>query len=148
MNLSNQNEMEGGTDVYLTSSSMTYLKEIKGWTKFLTILGFIISALLVLGLLGAIIFLSASSESRVAMIIWFPFLAIYLIPLYYLYKFTMNIQKMLASQSAFDLEDALGSLKSHYKSIGILTIIWLVFNGAWLIFALLFGGAAMLGALS
>ena len=135
------NEKESNLAIGERSSS--YLMEIGKWPRFLSILGFCFLGLIVLfSLFAGTIFsqfdngdmpFSAGWISAVYLFIG----ALYFFPIYYLYKFALNIRAALSQKDNQSLDEAFENLKSHYKFVGIYMIVVL---GVYL----LFGGAALL----
>lgn len=116
----------------LTSASKHYLKEIGKWSFFLSIIGFILIAfMLVLAIFSSTIFGMAAAMQPgmpanlgIIMTITYLVLAIiYFFPVYYLLQFSNKIKKALLSKSDDTLATAFEMLKSHYKFIGVFTII-------------------------
>jgi hypothetical protein len=52
-------------------------------------------------------------------------IAIYIFPLYYLHQFSVKLKKALTSKDDEVLANAFEMLKSHYKFVGVFTIIML-----------------------
>jgi len=80
----------------------------------------------------------AGGQAAVMGVVYVIMSAIYFFPILYLYKFSNDLKGALNGNNGSQLELALGNLKSHYKFIGILTIVML---GIYLL-AFLFAGAA------
>ncbi len=110
-----------------------YLSEIGKWANFLAILGFIAIGLMVLGgLFASTIFTMFSGKagpdlmgfpSYTIGIVYIVFAILYFFPVNYLYNFSVNIKKALLANDSTLLNRAFVNLKSHYKYIGIMTII-------------------------
>lgn len=121
----------------LNNHAKSFLRETAKWTKFLSIVGFVgIGFLVLLAFFGEIVAssletsdsLSFSMEGGMYLTIFYLiFAAIYFFPVYYLYKFSNNMKKALEINDEDSLTAAFEMLKSHYKFIGILTIIGLSF---------------------
>ncbi|WP_298777761.1 DUF5362 family protein [uncultured Polaribacter sp.] len=119
----------------LNSRSKTFLKEISKWTFFFSIIGFVGIALMVLiGILMGTIYapiLDMVGKQQALpfnigmfMSIFYIVMAIiYIFPVLYLFKFSRKMKVALASKSDDGLADAFEMLKSHYKFIGVFTII-------------------------
>jgi hypothetical protein len=58
-------------------------------------------------------------------VVYILIITIYIFPLYYLYQFSLKLKKALLSKDEKILADAFEMLKSHYKFIGVFTIIML-----------------------
>ena len=121
--------------ITINNKSKSFLKEIAKWAFFLSILGFIgIAFLVILALFSNLIFATIQQAQPQAfpidlgmtMTITYLFLAvIYFFPVYYLMKFSTKMKKAFASKKDETLADAFELLKSHYKFIGVFTIILL-----------------------
>jgi hypothetical protein len=138
-------------DLSLTSAAKTFLSEAAGWTKFLSILGFVFIGLMVIvGLFaGSIISDLMEAQTGTSMmsgafltVFYLLFAVLYFFPVYYLFQFSSKMKAALAQQSSELLQQAFENLKSHYKFMGILMIVVLGFYVIALVFAGL--GAAMM----
>ena len=113
----------------LDKKSLTYLTEIRKWTMFLSILGFIFIGLLaiivlIVGLVGAGFGgLMGGSEILIILLVYIIIGVLYFFPIYYLLKFSVNMKKAIEQAEQKDFTVAFEYLKSHYKFIGILTIV-------------------------
>jgi hypothetical protein len=128
-----QNAITELEQLTITSTAKGFLKETAKWCKFLSVLGFV-----GLGLLFLSSFFISSVYSNMPQAAAVPFnlgivmtvvyiliIAIYIFPLYYLYQFSLKLKKALLSKDEKILADAFEMLKSHYKFIGVFTIIML-----------------------
>lgn len=123
--------IESAFDLMITDAAKTFLKEIAKWTNFLSIIGFIMVGLFAFLGIGMSIAMVGSNDFMAPAgipgflfgIIYFFLAAIYFFPVYYLFKFSKNLKKALIQVDNDALTDAIRFLKSHYKFIGILTII-------------------------
>ncbi len=116
----------------ISESAEAYLKETSGWSQFLSILGFIFIGLLVIGGVGVSLFLSAMNSEEIdpqlgLLVggIYMVFGIIYFFPIYYLYRFAANMKKALEKKDNDDLDEAFKNIKSHYKFMGIFTIVFI-----------------------
>lgn len=136
----------------LNGDARQYLLQTAGWTKFLSIVGFVFTGL---GLLGAFSLLGSGAALSYAMgfpfssallttivLFYIAFLLLYMYPIYCLFKFSVCIKDGIRSNNAGRIAEAMKFQKRLYMFIGILLIIVLSF---YLLFAL-FGGLAMLAA--
>lgn len=126
-----QNAITELEQLTITSEAKGFLKETANWCKFLSVLGFI-----GLGLLFLSSFFISSIYSNMPQAATMPFnlgivmtvvyiliIAIYIFPLYYLYQFSLKLKKALLSKDDETLADAFEMLKSHYKFVGVFTVI-------------------------
>ena len=117
----------------INTKSKSFLKETAKWAFFLSILGFIgIGFMVLLGVFSSVIFNAIPQAKLVpfdlglAMTFIYLFLAIiYFFPVYYLMKFSTKMKQALATKNDETLADAFDVLKSHYKFIGVFSIITL-----------------------
>jgi len=117
----------------ITMESLGYLNTAAKWAKFLAILGFIGIGFMVLAGSGITVFTAFSGVMKTTSYFPFPmgflgliyviFAAVYVMPVIYLNNFSNNITKAVAFRETAILTEALLSLKSHLKYIGIMTIV-------------------------
>ena len=120
--------------ITLNSNSKSFLREISRWAFFFSILGFISIAFLLIGavLIGTLyapmINMLAGQQGLPAIgfsvaATYFLSALLYVIPVWYLFKFSRKMKLALATKNDDELADAFENLKSHFKFIGVLTII-------------------------
>ena len=131
----------------LNQKATAFLKEISKWTYFLSILGFVgIGFMVILAFsMGAIMSALPMGEAYGAAammgggafftVFYLLMALLYFFPVYYLYKFSVNLKASLASSNDEELANAFEYLKSHYKFIGILSIILIGFYVLIFLFA-------------
>lgn len=123
---------------YITKEAGRLLLTISKWTKFLSILGFVMIGLVLLMLLFAGIFISGMNSyaeyshmypympgqfSWGFFIIYLIFLAIYFVPLFFLFKFSTLVKKAVVESNTRILTQSLRFLNNHYMVVGILAIV-------------------------
>lgn len=127
-----QNPITQLEQLTLTSASKIFLKETAKWAFFLSIMGFIMIAfMLVLAIFSNTIFGMAAAmqpgvPENIGMIMTITYLIlglIYFFPVYYLMQFSNKMKKAIATKNDETLAKAFEMLKSHYKFIGVFTII-------------------------
>jgi len=115
----------------ITPSAKGFLKETASWCKFLSILGFISLGLLLLGSFFIGVLYSSLPQVAAApfnlgtimTVFYVVVIIIYIFPIYYLYQFSAKVKKALLLKDDKVLTSAFEMLKSHYKFIGVFTII-------------------------
>ena len=128
-----QNAITELEQLTLTSAAKGFLKETVKWCKFLSILGFIgLGLLLLSSFFISTIYANMPQAASMpfnlgtAMTIFYILMiAIYIFPIYYLYQFSVKLKKALTSKDDEVLAIAFGMLKSHYKFVGVFTVIML-----------------------
>lgn len=142
--------VENGENLVIDWRSKEFLKETAKWTKFLAILGFVGIGLMVLGSL-VMLFAPSSLMSNgdfpfggkiFMMLLYLAFAVLYYFPISYLYQFSENTKKAIVNNDNNAIRDAFEFLKSHYKFMGILTIILLAFYAIIIFIGLIGAGAA------
>ncbi|MGJ8761964.1 MAG: DUF5362 family protein [Polaribacter sp.] len=132
----------------ITKASKNFLKETAKWAKFLSIIGFILIAImLVFAVFATTIFELAGkmqpgmpASLGLTMTVTYLVLAIiYFFPVYYLLQFSNKMKTALFTKNDETLAKAFEMLKSHYKFIGVFTIITMSLY-ALLIVVAVFGG--------
>lgn len=142
--------VENGENLVIDWRSKEFLKETAKWTKFLSILGFVGIGLMVLGSL-VMLFAPSSLMSNgdfpfggkiFMMLLYLAFAVLYYFPISYLYQFSENTKKAIENNDNNAIRDAFEFLKSHYKFMGILTIILLSFYAIMIFIGLIGAGTA------
>ena len=148
--MENNLHVENGENLIIDWRSKEFLKETAKWTKFLAILGFVGIGLMVLGSL-VMLFVPSSLMSNgdfpfggkiFMMLLYLAFAVLYYFPISYLYQFSENTKKAIENNDNNAIRDAFEFLKSHYKFMGILTIILLSFYAIIIFIGLIGAGAA------
>ena len=143
-------QVENGENLVIDWRSKEFLKETAKWTKFLAILGFVGIGLMVLGSL-VMLFAPSSLMSNgdfpfggkiFMMLLYLAFAVLYYFPISYLYQFSENTKKAIENNDNNAIRDAFEFLKSHYKFMGILTIILLSFYAIIIFIGLIGAGTA------
>ena len=142
--------VQNGENLIIDWRSKEFLKETAKWTKFLAILGFVGIGLMVLGSL-VMLFAPSSLMSNgdfpfggkiFMMLLYLAFAVLYYFPISYLYQFSENTKKAIENNDNNAIRDAFEFLKSHYKFMGILTIILLSFYAIIIFIGLIGAGTA------
>jgi hypothetical protein len=118
-------EQEG--TLTLPHSSVKHLLEIRKWTMFLSIVGFIFIGLgaIVLPFWGVLVG-KVGEFGYFALTPVVLMLVIYFFPIYYLYKFSSYAKQAERSLDPIAYDNAFLYLKKHYRFIGILLLVVLV----------------------
>ena len=134
----------------LTSKAKGFLREISKWTFFFSILGFINIALFVLAAIVMMLGVSTNLDlvgqqqgiPNLGLILGAFYIVIAILmtfPVWYLFKFSRKMKEALASKNDDTLADAFENLKSHFKFIGVLTIIVISLYVLVFVFSILAG---------
>lgn len=138
-------------ELQLDSTAKDFIKEIAKWAYFLSILGFIgIGLLLIIAVFAGTLFSAmgstmpgmgayGSSFGAAMGAIYFLLAAFYFFPVYYLFKFSSNAKKAFRDNDSETLTASFGYLKSHYKFIGILMVVFLAMYALFFVFAIVGG---------
>lgn len=126
----------------LSHSAKIFLKETAKWSNFLAIIGFIGIGLMVLAsfFIGSIFSMIPNYNQEIPFPTFFLsgvyliIALIYFFPVYYLYQFSSKLKKAFAHGDNATLESSFEYLKSHYKFVGIFTIVMIGFYVLMLIF--------------
>lgn len=132
-------------ELQIDHQGSSFLRETAKWSKFLSIVGFVMMGLmlLVLGFAGTTMssMLASGGYGRSAgggfaqFILLAAFLLIYFFPCLYLYKFATKMQVALRNNDQVTLNSSFENLKSCFKFMGILMIVILaIYAVAFLIF--------------
>jgi hypothetical protein len=127
-------------DLQIDQQSISYLGETARWAKFLSIVGFIMCALMIVLALFAGSLMTALSRLRsddalqsmagmggAFSLIYIVVALLYFFPCLYLFNFAGKMQTALHNNDQTSLNASFGQLKACFKFVGILTIIVLSF---------------------
>lgn len=128
--------------VRINQASQEFLLETARWAKFLSSVGFIFLGITVitavaLGALSSSVRLVTGIKGTAVAFIFIAIALLYFFPVYYLYNASVRLKKGLLSNDEKIVASGFESLKSHYKFVGILTIVILSFYAIFLIIAIL-----------
>ena len=147
------NDFNTDSTLRIDDEIRNYMRETSKWAKFLSIVGFVMAGLMVLGALFMGTILSSFGEAMGDDFGSFPFAfmsffyiafaALYVIPNLYLFKFATKTKKALDGEDQYELARAFENLKSLFKFVGIFTAIILGFYAFMILITLLFGAMAM-----
>lgn len=139
----------------INEQAYRFLKETAKWCSFLSILGFIGIGILVIialffgAMMASLSSMGASNDFNAALgggfftVLYLIMAVLYFFPVYYLYKFSVNMKTALYKKDEETLTKAFEYMKSHYKFVGIFTIVMLSLYLLLLIVGLI-GGLASL----
>jgi hypothetical protein len=125
------------TELIIDSTISAHLKETAVWGKFLAVIGFIYSGLILLGaFFAASIFArftgSATGSSNGLLaggmvgIVYLGFAGVMFFMSMYLFKFAKNIQVALRTNDQESLVDSFKNLKVYFRFAGIITVVALI----------------------
>ncbi len=125
----------------LSKETIKDLSVIKSWTYFFAILTTIFLGLGLLVMLISFLFSSGIGPQNQAMLVKGFFMiiisvAVYVYPIYTLFKFSSHMKTALAQKDNAKLRSAFSYLRSNITYIGVLTIIFLVLYATFLLFML------------
>ncbi len=139
-------------ELNLSNNILGMLKETTTWSYFLSIIGFIGIGFMILGgiIMTAVMGTMANefnpyqnmgfSPAYIGLI-YIVMAAIYFFPVLYLFNFSRKMRTALRTKNNDDLTAAFSNLKSHYKFLGIFTIVVISIYVLILLFAMI-GAAA------
>jgi hypothetical protein len=150
----NKNTMEENAalekpELQLNESAKGFLKEAAKWAYFLSILGYIgIGFIVLAAIFAGTIFATignmmpgrmgifGSAFGILMTVIYLLIAVLYFFPVYYLNKFATNAKTALQENDTESLSTSFEYLKSHYKFIGIMSVIVLSLYGVIIVFAI------------
>lgn len=130
----------------MTQKVVSILRQTQPWVRFLSVLGFIFSTLMVLvGTIGfaAMTFAGAGAGpiERSVLLMYIPMGVLYFFPSLFLFRYASRINALWANRSVRQLEDALEAQKSFWKFVGILMLVAMVLYVLIIAFAFVLGAA-------
>lgn len=122
----------GLSAVKVTEQMINHMRSTKLWTKFLSIMGFIMAGFMVI--MGTFIIFAgnlftkgASPSLTIFMGIFYVLCSIfYIIPSLYLFKFASALNRFLSDRKDGEMEAAISYQKSFWKFCGILCLIGMI----------------------
>jgi uncharacterized membrane protein len=125
----------------------SFLREIAKWSKFLSIVGFVMIGLMLLAIVfagssmatmfsGTAYGAAGSLFGMIYISVVVVIILIYFFPCLYLFKFATKMQVALRNNDQDTLNASFENLKSCFKFMGIFTIICLAIYGLFIVFAL------------
>jgi hypothetical protein len=115
----------------LTQAAIRHLKDTAPWTRFFSILGFIVCGLMVIASLAMLIGFGAFGERSMvgtgiaAFFFYLIFAVVIFFPNLYLNKFSRHVSNFCDSTDRDNLEAALEMQKKYWNYMGVLAIIYL-----------------------
>jgi len=142
-------QLTNDRSITFNEGELNMLVSAAKWTKYLSILGFIgigLYALIFIFLLFAVAVAGprAGAEMIPALIIIPIFVGIYIAPVISLYKFSSKTIEGVQFMNKDILLHAFDQLRSHFRSVGILTIVMLGLYVLIIFFAVIAGIAMAL----
>ena len=137
----------------LSDTAYFYLAEARKWAKLLSIIGFIGLGIMVVGSFGIGAMFdrlydygmdSPAFSGSFLVVFYLIITLVAFFPVWYLYKFSVNLGRALDGGQEEELTSSFRYLRSHYKYLGILTIIMIAFFALMMVVAFF---AAFFGAL-
>lgn len=149
-----EDNVYAGNSLSVDNDVKGFLLETAKWAKFLSIVGFVMSGLMLIGSLFMITIGSSVSnlEGRAATaplysmgVSYIILAAVMFMPVYYLFKFSVGIKKGINSSNQEDFKNGFQYLKSHYKFNGIFMIVMLSIYLIAILIMLIFAGSMAAG---
>lgn len=144
-------------DLQIDQQSFHYFSESARWAKFLSIIGFIYCAFMVLiaffaGAFMATMFpmMGAGGENAsmigggVVTFVYIVLALVYFFPCLYLFRYASNMQDALAHNEQAKMQSSIRNLKSFFKFFGIVTIIMLALMVLGMVGMMLAGVGSMM----
>lgn len=144
-----QQEEEEVEALWISEDVRSYIYETAKWTKFLSVIGFIFSALTAITAFGANAFLSAVPADNPLQkigaagitIVYLLLAIVQFYPSLQLYKFSIAANQAVLFGEQTSLSEAMGKLKSFFKFWGIITIAFIALYVMMMIFVIVAGVA-------
>lgn len=128
------NSSRGNSGLELNPRAIEFLRETRKWANFLAVLGFIglgifvLTALFMGAVMGSLGRIGGSNfNGFMVSFVYIIIALIYFFPILYLYRFAAKLKMALNTNNNTALEASFQNLRSHYKFIGVLTIIMMAF---------------------
>jgi uncharacterized membrane protein YesL len=129
-------------ELQIDQQSISYLGETARWARFLSIVGFVLCGVMIIfalfagSILASLSRLGSNADTLSSTmglggafisLIYIVIALLYFFPCLYLFNFAGKMQAALRNNDQTTLNASLGNLKSCFKFVGILTIVFLSF---------------------
>jgi uncharacterized membrane protein len=112
-----------------TERTVNALRITRPWVRFLSIIGFIYAALVVvIGIVGSIEPLASGDPEALAAILAILLGIVYIIPCCFLFSYASRISRFLRDRHQTQLDAALEAQKSFWICAGVITLVTLCFS--------------------
>lgn len=135
-------------EVVVSGVASEMLKQTKPWVRFLSILGFVICGLMIVGgALFGVIGAASGQPEMIFMLFLYPlFGVLFIFPSMFLFRYANYIRDFLDNRDSHDLDAALEAQKSFWKFMGIYMLVVLCLYAALIVFGILLGVIAAVTA--
>lgn len=137
-----------GGGQWATPTVIELLSQTRPWVLFLSIIGFLVAGLCVVGgVFGAIAIAGAAlgGVERATILIVYPLIGvIYFFPSLYLFRCSRAIRDLRDTHDVLHLENALRAQKSFWRFCGIVVALVIALYGVMLVMAVIAGTFVML----
>jgi len=139
-------ESEEADTLWVSEDVRSYIYEASKWTKFLSIVGFVFTAMIAISafsagaVLNSLAMLSPENPlvkmgSAAVTVLYLLFALLYFYPSFLLFRFSNAASQAVLYADQASLGAAMSKLKSFFKFWGILTIVFIIFYILGIIFA-------------
>jgi hypothetical protein len=142
------NQHDPMANVTVTPLMAEHLRATKPWVRLISVIMFISVGLMFLG--GLVMMLMPSPAGMrgfgfgpIVGIFYFIFGLLYLLPAYFLHQYASSINDFLQGGGDSAMENALGSQKSFWRFVGILTLVIISLYALVFLFAIFGAMSAM-----
>lgn len=138
----------------VSNRAKSFLATAAFWGKIVSIVGFVLTAIMVLAGIGMLFMGTAFSQFSDQMgamgafggagfaFIYITGALFYFFPSLYLFNFSQKTQTAIRNSDSLELEEGFKNLKSLFKFMGILTIIFIAIYALAFVIALIAGAVA------
>ncbi len=112
----------------ITERTAQIMHQTKGWTTFLSVLGFVGVGFMLLGGFACLALGAATGNFQVGMmgVLYLPMAALYVYPTLKLWGYGKAVGVLLTTRKDADLEAALDQQRAFWRFLGIMTIVMMV----------------------
>ena len=141
------NQTDPLANILVTPLMIEYLQATKPWVRFMSVITFIMAGFMVL--FGVIIMLLPNTGmggfGPLLGIIYILLAGLYVGPAFFLHQFASSIGHLMEGGGDCALEAALGSQKSFWRFVGIMTLVLISLYALFFVIAISFGVMSSVG---
>jgi len=122
----------------VTPLMVEMLRQTRPWVNFLSVLGFVGTALLLLTGAATLVLGVASARPKAAILgaLYLPASVLYFFAALFLFQYAKSIGEFVRGGQPGQMESALKAQKSFWKFIGVVALLWMCFAALLLLFIL------------
>ena len=135
------NQTDSLSNIPVTQVMIEHLRSTKPWVRFMSVISFIMAGLMIFFGLVMILIptrgMGGFGLGPLLGLIYILFAGIYVAPAFFLHKYASSIGHLMQGGGDVAMEEALGSQKSFWRFVGILTLVLICLYALFFVIAII-----------